>query len=264
MSEHLLDHLVDKDFGLQEFVYLILNHLGRDVVDAIISRFVAVDNKFTRKALGTAIIRIGPPAVPSLIEVLKKDGKLQVVLSATAILGEIKSRDSVKALALTAYYPDTRLRLESINSLAKIGGREATAVLIELLRDNNLSVRQQVIAALGNSGNKHGLPPLIRLIRKRDLLGKMQELKKEALLAIGRIGDRQALVPLFRMVEKRYWIAPGRQEELKILAVEIISRLGGESSRVFLEKTASRRGRIGRSCSAALEKMAQRTADKNE
>jgi HEAT repeat protein len=263
MAEHLFGHLVDNNFGLQEFVYLILNHLGRDVVDAIISRFVAVDDKFARKALETAIIRIGPPAVPSLINVLK-DSTWQVVLSAVAILGKIKSRDSVKGLMLTAYHIDTRLRLESISSLAKIGGREATAVLIDLLHDNNLAVRLQVIAELGSTGNKQGLPPLIQLIKKRDVLGKMLDIKKEALLAIGRIGDRQALDPLFRIVEKRHWIAPSRQEELKILAVETIGRLGGESSRNFLEKIASRSGRIGRVSSAALENMRQRTANNHE
>ena len=263
MAEHLFDHLVDKDFGLQEFVYLILNHLGRDVVDAVINRFVAVDNKVARKALETAIIRIGPPAVPALVEVLK-NSTWQAMLSAAAILGEIKSRDSVKGLMLTAYHIDTRLRLESISSLAKIGGREATAVLIDLLHDKNPAVRQKVIAALGSTGNKQGLPPLIQLIKKRDVLGKMLDLKKEALLAIGHIGDRQALDPLFRMVEKRYLIAPGRQEELKILAVGIIGRLGGDSSRKFLEKIASRSGRIGRACSAALETMVQRTASSHE
>jgi HEAT repeat protein len=263
MTEHLLDHLVDKNFGLQEFVYLILNHLGKDVVDVIINRFVAVDNKFTRKALGTAIIRVGPPTVPALIELLK-ESKWQVMLSAISILGEIRSRDSVKGLMLTAYHIDTRLRLESISSLAKIGGREATAVLIDLLRDNNLDVRLQAIEGLGNSGNKQGLPPLIQLIRKRDVLGKMLELKKKALLAIGRIGDRQALDPLFRIVENKFWIAPSRQEELKILAVETIGRLGGESSREFLEKLATRSGRIGRASSAALGNMGQRTANTNE
>ncbi len=263
MVEHLFDHLEDKDFGQQEFVYLILNQLGSDVVNAVISRFVAVDNEFARDALATAILRIGQPAVPSLNEMLK-DSKLQIVSSAIAILGEMKSRDSVKGLMLTAYHIDTRLRLESIRSLAKIGGREATALLIDLLRDNNLAVRQQAIAWIGHTRNQKGLHPLIQLIKKLDVLGKMLDLKKEALLAIGRIGDRQALDPLFRIVKKRHWIVPSRQEELKILAVETIGRLGGESSREFLEKLATRNGRIGRACSAALETMGQRTTNSHE
>ena len=263
MVEHLLDHLEDKEFGQQEFVNLILNQLGSDVVNAVISRFVAVDNEFARDALATAILRIGLPAVPSLNEMLK-DSKSQIVCSAIALLGEMKSRDSVKGLMLTANHIDTRLRLESIRSLAKIGGREATALLIDLLRDDNPAVRQQAIAWIGHTGNQKGLHPLIQLIKKRDVLGKMLDLKKEALLAIGRIGDRQALDPLFRIVKKRHWIVPSRQEELKILAVETIGRLGGESSREFLEKLATRSGRIGRACSAALEIMSQRTTNSHE
>ena len=78
------------------------------------------------------------------------------------------------------------------------------------------------------------------------------------------VSDRQALDPLFRIVKKKHWIVPGRQEELKILAVETIGLLGGESSREFLEKVATRSGRIGRACSAALETMGQRTASSHE
>lgn len=263
MAEHLFDHLEDKDFGQQEFVYLILNQLGSDVVNAVISRFVVVDNEFSRYALSTAILRIGLPAVPALNEMLN-DSKWYIVRSAIAILGEMKSRDSVKRLMLTAYHIDTRLRLESIRSLAKIGGKEATALLINLLRDNNPAVRQQAIAWIGHTGNQKGLNPLIQLIKKRDVLGKMLDLKKEALLAIGRIGDRHALDVLFRIVKKRHWIFPRRQEELKILAIETISSLGGESSREFLEKLATRSNCIGRACSAALETLGQRTVNSHE
>ncbi len=263
MAEHLLVHLEDKDFGQHEIVYLILHQLGGEVVDAVTRRLVSVDNQFAWKSLTTALLRIGPPAEPSLIEMLK-DSRWQVVRAALAILGEMGSRNAVKGLMLTAYHIDTRVRMETIRSLAKIGGREATAELIDLLRDNNQAVRKQVIAWLGNTRNQKALLPLIQLVKKRDVLGKTLDLKKEALLAIGRIGDRQALDPLFSLVKKRHWIVPGRQEELKILAVETIGHLGGESSREFLEKMSARGGRIGRACSAALETMGQRTASSHE
>ncbi|MDA8412204.1 MAG: HEAT repeat domain-containing protein [Desulfobacteraceae bacterium] len=263
MAEHLLDHLEDKDFGQQEFVYLILNQLGSEVVNEVISRFVAADNEFAKYALATAIHRIGQPAVPALIEMLK-DRDWQVVRSAINILGEMKSRDSVKGLMLTAYHNDTRLRLESVRSLARIGGREATEALIDLLQDDNLAVRKQAIEWIGHTGNQKGLDPLIQMIKKRDVLGKMLYLKKEALLAIGRIGDRQSLDPLFRIAKKRHWIFPSRQEELQILAAETIASLGGESAKEFLEKLAARSGRIGRASSSALKTMGQRAANNHE
>jgi HEAT repeat protein len=263
MAEHLFDHLVDNEFEVREFVYLILNQLGKDVADAAVRRFVAADNKFARKALGTAIIRIGHPAVPALIEVLK-DNRWQVALSAITILGEIKSRDSVKGLVQTAFHMDSRLRLETIIALAKIGGREATAMLIDLLRDTDPAIRQQAIIWLGNTGNKQGLPALIQLIGQRDVWGKMMAVKKEALRAIGRIGDRSVLDILIRLVKKRHLILAGRQEEWKVLAVEIISHLGGEPERRFLERMASGSGRISHACSTAVESMKQRTSGNHE
>jgi hypothetical protein len=263
MAEHLLGHLEDKDFGQHEIVFLILNQLGSEVVDAVIRRLLAVDIQFARKSLATALLRIGPPAVPALIEMLK-GSRWQVVRTAAAILGEIGSRDAVRGLTLTVYHSDTRVRMETIRSLAKIGGKEATVLLIDLLGDNDQAIKKQAIAWLGNTRNQKALPPLIQLIKKRDVLGKTLELKKEALLAISHIGDREALDPLFRVVRKRHWIVPGRQEELKILAVETIGHLGGESAREFLEKTSARGGRIGRACSAALVTMGQRTAHNHE
>jgi hypothetical protein len=88
--------------------------------------------------------------------------------------------------------------------------------------------------------------------------------KREALLAIGRIGDRRALEPLFSVVWKRHWIARGHWEKVKIIAVETISYLGGESAKQFLEKLSARGGPIGLACSAALETMGQRTTDSHE
>jgi hypothetical protein len=92
---------------------------------------------------------------------------------------------------------------------------------------------------------------------KQDLLGKTLTLKKEAIIAIGRIGDRRAIDILGRFIRKRHIITPGRWEDLKILAIETIGKLGGESSREFLGRMSGRGGRIGRACSAALESAEQ-------
>jgi hypothetical protein len=95
-------------------------------------------------------------------------------------------------------------------------------------------------------------------------MGKSLTLKKEALLAIGRIGDRRALDLLFRMVNKHCWLSPGRWKELKILAVEAIGRVGGDTAREFLEKTEARGGSVGRACSAALEAMGEKQGDRHD
>ena len=117
------------------------------------------------------------------------------------------------------------------------------------------------ITWLGNTKNQRALPPLLQLVQHRDLLGKTRALKKEALVAIGRIGDRRALEPLCKLVQKRYWIAPSRWDELKLLAVEAIGSLGGEAARQFLESVSAQGGQLGQVSSAALVAMAKRNPD---
>lgn len=263
MAEHLLDHLQGVDFVQQEAVYLILNALGNEGANAVIGRLVAGNNLFARKALATALLRIGPPAFPHLIDLLK-DRRWQVVRTAVTILGDMGNREAAQGLAQAAYHTDDRVRLEAIRSLARIGGRDATLLLIDLLHDKNQTIRKQAILWMGNTRNEKALQPLLHLVTKRGVLEKSLAVKKEALLAIGRIGDQRALEPLFRLVRKRHWIARGRWERLKILAVDTIGRLGGEPAREFLEKLSARGGRIGLACSAALETMEQRATDTYE
>ena len=263
MAEHLLDHLEEEDFGQKDVVYMILNRLGGDVVDAVIRRITVIDSQSSMKSLTAALLRIGPPAVPSLTRMLK-DKNWQVIRTAAIILGEMGSRDTVNDLTLTAHHIDNRVRMEAIRSLARIGGREATEVLVDLLHDKNMAVRKQAASWMGITRNDKALEPLLQLVMKLDVLGKTLALKKEALLAIGRIGDQRALDPLYRLVKKRHLIAPSRWEELKILAIEIIGQLGGDSSKVFLEKISARGGRIGHASSRVLDTMGQRTAISNE
>lgn len=263
MLEHLLDHLEDESFKQKEIVYLVLHHLGKETVDAVIPRLVASDCQFARKALTTALLRLGSPAVPALLTLLT-DGNWQVVRAAASVLGEMRNRDAVKGLALTAYHADTRVRLEAIRALAEIGGREATMILLDLFRDQNKAIRRQVILWLGVTRNESALQPLLDLVMARDFAGKNLTLKKEALLAIGRIKDSRSLGTLIRLVNKWHFLSPGRWEDLKILALETIGRLEGKEAHDFLRKTALQGGRIGQAATTVLNNIGEEARGENE
>jgi len=260
MTEHLLDHLEDESFRQKEIVYLVLHHLGGEVVTAIVPRIVDRENQFACTALTTALLRLGPPAVPQLLSLLK-DGRWRVARCAAKVLGDMGSREAVTGLTLAAYHIDNRVRIEAVHSLARIGGKDATEVLVGLLRDNNRVICRQTILWLGITRNERALIPLLELLGRRGSLKKTLTLKKEILLAVGRIGDQRALDTLIRLVRKRHWLSPGRWEELKVLAVETIGLLGGEASRIFLEQTAARGGCVGRASAAVLQTMEGREGD---
>jgi len=264
MTEHLLDHLEDGEFTQKELVFLILKSAGPDAVDPVVRRLIAVGLKAARRTLSTALLRIGAPAEPALIGLLK-DGRWQVALSAASILAELGSRDAVKGLAqAAALHTDNRVRLEAIRALAVIGGKEASAQLLEFLNDPNPAVAQHTALWLGNTRNSRAVDPLWQLVLRRDLRGRLTPLKKEALLALGRIGDRRVLEPLDRLLRRRFFLFPGRWNALKLVALEAIGNLGGEQARQSLSRTAAQGGHLGRVASAVLDAMAKRNAEHHE
>ena len=257
MTEHLLNHLEDVDFPHKEHLCRILKHAGAEAAEAVAKRLAASGGRAARKALATALVRIGPSAQAKVLPLLK-DGKIAVVQAAVAVLGEIGSREAVKGLTVTIHHPDNRVRMESIRSLARIGGMEATAALLSLVHGADEATAVQAITWLGTCRNQGALEPLLRLIARRDLMGKLQALKKEALHAVGRIGDRRALIPLFKLVKKRHLIAPTRHLDLKLAAVEAVAALGGEQARAFLNELSNGEGELARPAQVVLAAMAQK------
>ena len=257
MAEHLLNHLEDVDFPQKESICRILKLAGSEVIDAIIRRLTAPGSRAARKVLGTALVRVGTPAQPQILALLK-DPRVQVVQMAVAILGEIGTREAVKGLVVTVYHPDSRVRLESVRSLARIGGMEATSVLLSLVEESDESTALKAIGCLGDCRNQAALEPLLRLVRRRDLRGKLQSLKLEALRAIGRIGDRRALTPLFKLVRKRYLMGAARRLEQKLAAIDAIAALGGDQAQAFLKEYSAGGGELARAAAAALDAMVLR------
>lgn len=253
MIDHLLAHLEDRDFGLKEIVYMVFNRIGEDAVDKVLIRLVETDNPYYRKTLATALLRIGEPALRPLIGMLK-DGRSRAVRTVAAVLGEMGARDAVKGLARNLAHADSRVRIESVRSLAMIGGKEATELLVGLMQGKDPVMRRQAILWMGIKRNAKALQPLLQLIFKRDYRAGAFALKKDALRAVGRIGDHSVLDSLVRLVRKRHIIMPGRWEELKLLAIDIIGQFGGDAAFGTLEKIASRGGTLGRKCAETLRK----------
>ena len=55
LTEHLLDHLEDAEFGQKELVFLILQTVGAEIVEPVVRRLIAVGFKASRKTFTTAL-----------------------------------------------------------------------------------------------------------------------------------------------------------------------------------------------------------------
>src|SRR6266496_1791977 len=112
MTQYLLFQLENREFEDKDTTYLILRHLGEKAVPAAIQRLNNAGTIHSRKALATALARIGKPAVPSLLAMLN-DAKWFRVRAMLTILGEIGSSDSIEGLKHTVYHEDDRVRKEA-------------------------------------------------------------------------------------------------------------------------------------------------------
>jgi HEAT repeat protein len=117
-----------------------------------------------------ALIRLGEPAVPQLVEMLKSDDVRIRTLAVTAFwgLGE-KGRAAVPALAATLGDPVDSVRVGAAMALDNMGppAKDAVPELIRSLRDSDPKVRQWAAKALGSIGPaaEKAVPALVRAAR---------------------------------------------------------------------------------------------------
>jgi HEAT repeat protein len=102
-----------------------------------------------------ALMHLGEPAVPPIVEMLKSDDVRIRTLAVTALwgLGE-KGRASVPALAAALGDPVDSVRAAAAMALANMGpqAKDAVPALIRSLKDRDGKVRQWSAKALGSIG----------------------------------------------------------------------------------------------------------------
>jgi HEAT repeat protein len=113
-----------------------------------------------------ALIRIGEPAVPAVVELLGSDDAQLRARAASTLWGMgSKGKAAVPALASTLADPDMEVRVASAMALEGIGpdAKEAVPALVRALKDREGRVRQWAAKALGKIGPaaKDALPALV-------------------------------------------------------------------------------------------------------
>jgi HEAT repeat protein len=134
-------------------------------IGALIADLKSPDQEVSGPA-NLTLIRVGEPAVPALVELLKdKDARLRARAATTLWGMGSKGKAGVPALALALADPDLDVRLASAMALEGMGPdtKEAMPALVRALKDREGRVRQWAAKALGKIGPaaKDALPALV-------------------------------------------------------------------------------------------------------
>lgn len=246
----LFDRMTDQDGVSSDFIVTVLTAAGPAAVVLAVEKMGSIDNLAIRKALSTMIVKLGEPAVPSLLAMLG-DSRWYIVRSLTTILGDIGSPAAVSGLQKCLSHEDIRVAKEAIRSLAKIGGKEAEAAIIPILHSNDSSLLPQALTSLGGMKSKKSLVDLLHIIHNEDMFLKTLPIKTSALAAIGLIGDQQVTPYLLKLLERRHLIARNRWEQFKIAVALCLGKLGDPRALPVLRKMARASGELGQACAEA-------------
>jgi HEAT repeat protein len=254
MTDFLIQQLEERGNADNESIYRVFMLLGGKIAYVLIQRLCIADGLLARKALATALVKIGSPALPALVSMLR-DERWYVVRNMVGILGELRCQECVTDLKTTANHTDHRVRKETIRALMNVGGQEAEAVIIRLMADKDTSIVRQAVLSLGIMKSQQAIQPLLEIVEGRDLFLKSITLKIEALQALGRIGTRRATPHLLGLLTRSHWLAWKKDEQLKIAAATTLGQIGDEAALPALKARAERGGSLGMACAEAIDNI---------
>jgi HEAT repeat protein len=120
---------------------------GANAVPYLIEKF-ATKSSWDRWTVIWIFQRIGSPAVPLLLEALKRPDDL-VVQRVAWVLGDIKDSSAVNGLLGVCHHSCWQVRDEAVGSLGRIGDARASETVREALQDTISQVRKSAVVSCG-------------------------------------------------------------------------------------------------------------------
>ena len=231
--------LKDEDWRVRRAACLALGKLGdKRAVKHILFARTDKNVEVSRAAL-SATIKIGEPAIETLINILRdKNVNRRVRITACIALGEIGDKRAVEPLANVLNENSATMCSITTTPLGKIEDKRSVEPVIKdedckmrvigleamgeiedvetFMEDKDYEMRVRVVEALGKIGDESAIRFLINALENED-----EFVCRDAAKALGKIGDRRAVEPLIKALNNRKlwgWI--------RIEAARALGRIG--------------------------------------
>lgn len=193
------------------------------------------------------------------------DSRWFVVRNIVWVLGNLKTPKACEYLKRTLRHSDSRVRRESIVSLAKVGTPQAYDYLIAVLPDPERKIRSLALRALVANKVKNALNPLWEMVLDKKFKEKGPEEKKDVIEAIAAIGEEEGSLLLKKLIKKRNWFQKSYWRELKHMAIKALERYPNAVTLAILYELESKAPRPLRPLvKTALKKVEARQPAKSQ
>jgi hypothetical protein len=207
----------------------ICSGLGREMALALADALGEARDRFQRRAFMDAILAQGEQA-REMAEGMVEDPRWYVVRNGVALLGELGGKRVVSNLTMTLANEDPRVRKETVMALAKVGGDDASMLLLGMLDDSDHEVRAKACWAVGVLRVERALKPLLKLLEK----DPNEEVQAQSLQALGQIGDPGAVPAIEKKAVVRIFSRPSKG--VRMAAYRALASIGTPHARSLLLK----------------------------
>jgi HEAT repeat protein len=218
-----------RDEGERGRLIDICSGLGREMSLALADALGEARDRFQRRAFMDAILAQGEQA-REMAEGMVEDPRWYVVRNGVALLGELGGEGVVSNLTMTLANEDPRVRKETVVALAKVGGDDASMLLLGMMDDSDHEVRAKACWAVGVLRVERALKPLLRLLEK----DPNEEVQAQSLQALGQIGDPGAVPAIEKKAVVRMFSRPSKG--VRMAAYRALASIGTPHARSLLLK----------------------------
>jgi|GEM_PF-6599028 len=178
LPQELIQHLKSPDAAARKRACGAQGRLGpraAPAAEALLTLALHDTDFDARMAAMEALVAVGSPAVPPLVQTLKAKDKLPRLLAAT-VLGRMRFRARAAAIPLTEALGDSEIDVSNAaaNALLKIRGKAATTALAGRLQDPKFIVQFQAAHILAQIGCRPAevIPVLEPLLGEDNAFGR--------------------------------------------------------------------------------------------
>jgi len=237
IAEELLSDLKgDDEIKREEATNTFMN-----IVDSVFEFLIVALTEEGDRKVRAQLLKILESAGKESIETVKgylNDQRWYVVRNMVRVLGSIGDESVVELVLPLLSHENSQVRKESILALLKIGSDKAWDYLVTALNDQNGIVQSMAIYALAEMGQEKAIPILGDFLKRGTSIGESQ--KKRVILSLGKIGGEDSVAILSRLLEKKGLFAKGESEDIRIMVVDALRKVGGFEAASILKKVALR------------------------
>jgi hypothetical protein len=235
---HFIRRLQEGGGRIRAGVETTLVIFGERAVKALLSTLAEEKDLLVRKSIVDILVKIGHPAIPSIIDNLN-DSRWYVVRNMLAILGSLDTPDLAPRIAASLSHPDLRVKKEAIRGLSRLSHPSAVTALGELCFFPEETIALSATAALSRKKEEEAVQVLLRRAVQKKVFFPHYRLAHEAVESLRAIDTDAAVTALEEIFHTTAIWETSKLRELKKHALRCISKMSGDRPREIVLRARS-------------------------